>query len=305
MLTIVDLAGSERLSKSNSEGLRIEEAKTINKSISALGNCIAALAADKNKKNFMTPQSHVPYRDSKLTRLLTDSLGGNSKTGMCACIAPTLANYDETFSTLLFASRAMTIKTQPKINEDILFKVDRDGSENTNHSRIETLKLREELEMVKQQLNQHYFHQTLSSMSTMAKSNNHSTVLSRENSGNLMDGSLRSTMMDGSLRSTMMDGKMGMSRKDSDDLLGMKRGKSFEKTEKQEKYIKPFLLNLNSSFSNELEAQNASKREQELIKRYSGVVENLQQQLSKKNQKMTLLEDKLSKYIQLYGDIGQ
>ena len=62
-------------SKSNSEGLRIEEAKNINKSISALGNCIAALANDKSRKISLIPQNHVPYRDSKLTRLLTDSLG--------------------------------------------------------------------------------------------------------------------------------------------------------------------------------------------------------------------------------------
>ena len=75
LLTIVDLAGSERLSKSFSEGIRLEEAKNINKSISALGNCIAALA-NENKKikfsNFST--SHIPFRDSKLTRLLSESL---------------------------------------------------------------------------------------------------------------------------------------------------------------------------------------------------------------------------------------
>jgi hypothetical protein len=67
-LTIVDLAGSERLSKTGSEGMRLEEAKNINKSISALGNCISALSSKKEL-------CHVPFRDSKLTRLLTDSLG--------------------------------------------------------------------------------------------------------------------------------------------------------------------------------------------------------------------------------------
>jgi kinesin family member 5 len=73
LLTIVDLAGSERLSRTKSEGHRLEEAKTINKSISALGNCISALASGK-------PKQFIPFRDSKLTRLLTDSLQGNSKT---------------------------------------------------------------------------------------------------------------------------------------------------------------------------------------------------------------------------------
>jgi len=74
-MTIVDLAGSERVSKSGSEGIRLAEAKTINKAISALGNCIVALS--KSRKN---NQIHIPYRDSKLTRILTESLSGNSKT---------------------------------------------------------------------------------------------------------------------------------------------------------------------------------------------------------------------------------
>ena len=116
MLTIVDLAGSERLSKSGSEGLRLNEAKTINKSISSLGNCIAALSEGNN-------MSHVPFRDSKLTRLLTDSLGGKSKTCMYACIGPSLLNYDETFSTLLFATRAMNVRTHATLNENIDYKL--------------------------------------------------------------------------------------------------------------------------------------------------------------------------------------
>ena len=75
MLTIVDLAGSERVSKSYSDGLRLEEAKTINKSISALVNCIAALDNENSKKfKWLLAQSHIPFRDSKLTRLLSESL---------------------------------------------------------------------------------------------------------------------------------------------------------------------------------------------------------------------------------------
>lgn len=75
LLTIVDLAGSERVSKSGSEGARLAEAKNINKAISALGNCISALAKRRNNKN-----TYVPFRDSKLTRILTESLSGNIKT---------------------------------------------------------------------------------------------------------------------------------------------------------------------------------------------------------------------------------
>ena len=80
------------------------------------------LASDKNL-------NHVPFGDSKLTRLLTDSLGGNSKTTICACIGPSLENYEETYSTLLFATRAMSVRTFVKMNEKIEYKyIDDQGS---------------------------------------------------------------------------------------------------------------------------------------------------------------------------------
>lgn len=91
-------------------GDRLKEATKINLSLSALGNVISALVDGKNK--------HIPYRDSKLTRLLQDSLGGNTKTLMIACISPAAFNYDETLSTLRYASRAKNISNKPKINED-------------------------------------------------------------------------------------------------------------------------------------------------------------------------------------------
>lgn len=117
----MDLAGSERLSKTGSEGMRLKEAQNINKSIAALSNCISALAQEK-------PLIHVPFRDSKLTRLLTESLGGNSKTTICACISPSLIHYDESYSTLLFATRAMSVRTYVTMNEKIEYKpVDEQG----------------------------------------------------------------------------------------------------------------------------------------------------------------------------------
>jgi len=115
LLTIVDLAGSERISKSGSEGKNAEEAKKINMSVSSLGNCINALANNTNLQ-------HVPFRDSKLTRILTECLGGNSKTAICACISPIMKNYDETLTTLQFASRAIKIKVNAQINEKIEMK---------------------------------------------------------------------------------------------------------------------------------------------------------------------------------------
>ena len=109
-LNLVDLAGSERQSKSGCTGERFKESTKINLSLSVLGNVISALVDGKSK--------HVPYRDSKLTRLLQDSLGGNSKTLMVACISPGENNYEETLSTLRYAKRAKSIKNKPKINED-------------------------------------------------------------------------------------------------------------------------------------------------------------------------------------------
>ncbi|VDM96246.1 unnamed protein product [Thelazia callipaeda] len=109
-LNLVDLAGSERQSKTGSHGERFKEATKINLSLSALGNVISALVGGKG--------THVPYRDSKLTRLLQDSLGGNSRAVMVANIGPASYNYEETLSTLRYASRAKNVKNKPKINED-------------------------------------------------------------------------------------------------------------------------------------------------------------------------------------------
>lgn len=109
-LNLVDLAGSERQTKTGATGDRLKEATKINLSLSALGNVISALVDGKTK--------HIPYRDSKLTRLLQDSLGGNTKTLMIACISPAASNYDETLSTLRYANRAKNISNKPTLNED-------------------------------------------------------------------------------------------------------------------------------------------------------------------------------------------
>jgi kinesin family protein 5 len=108
-LYLVDLAGSEKVSKTGAEGQTLDEAKNINKSLSALGNVISALA-DGNK-------SHIPYRDSKLTRILQESLGGNSRTTIIICGSPASYNEYETKSTLEFGRRAKTIKNTVIVNE--------------------------------------------------------------------------------------------------------------------------------------------------------------------------------------------
>ena len=109
-LYLVDLAGSEKVGKTGAKGKRLEEAKNINKSLSILGLVITALTDSKS--------SHVPYRDSKLTRVLQDSLGGNSKTTLIITCSPSAFNQHETISTLRFGIRAKAIKNKPKINRE-------------------------------------------------------------------------------------------------------------------------------------------------------------------------------------------
>ncbi|XP_061641682.1 kinesin heavy chain [Phyllopteryx taeniolatus] len=110
-LYLVDLAGSEKVSKTGAEGAVLDEAKNINKSLSALGNVISALAE--------ATKSHVPYRDSKMTRILQGSLGGNCRTTMFICCSPSSYNDVETRSTLMFGQRAKTIRNTVTVNLEL------------------------------------------------------------------------------------------------------------------------------------------------------------------------------------------
>ncbi|KAM6395024.1 kinesin heavy chain [Rhynochetos jubatus] len=110
-LYLVDLAGSEKVSKTGAEGAVLDEAKNINKSLSALGNVISALAEGT--------KAYVPYRDSKMTRILQDSLGGNCRTTMFICCSPSSYNDAETKSTLMFGQRAKTIKNTASVNLEL------------------------------------------------------------------------------------------------------------------------------------------------------------------------------------------
>jgi kinesin family protein 3/17 len=132
-LNIVDLAGSERVRVTGATGKRLEESKKINQSLSALGNVISALT-DKRLR------SHIPYRDSKLTRLLEDSLGGNCKTTMMAMISPAFEAFLESLSSLKFANRAKNIRNEARINEDV------DQRTLLRKYETELRKLRQELE---------------------------------------------------------------------------------------------------------------------------------------------------------------
>ena len=110
-LCMIDLAGSEKIGKTGAAGQTLQEAKDINKSLSALGNVINALTDGKG--------AHIPYRDSKLTRILQESLGGNSKTTLIIACSPSSYNEQETLSTLRFGYRAKSIKNKAKINKEV------------------------------------------------------------------------------------------------------------------------------------------------------------------------------------------
>uniref|UniRef100_A0A6I8SJU0 Kinesin family member 13B n=1 Tax=Xenopus tropicalis TaxID=8364 RepID=A0A6I8SJU0_XENTR len=133
-LSLVDLAGSERATKTGAAGERLKEGSNINKSLTTLGLVISALAdqgAGKNKNKF------VPYRDSVLTWLLKDSLGGNSKTAMVATVSPAADNYDETLSTLRYADRAKNIVNHAVVNEDPNARIIRELREEVEKLRVQ------------------------------------------------------------------------------------------------------------------------------------------------------------------------
>ena len=108
---LVDLAGSERSEKTGAKGRLLEEANMINKSLTNLGNVINHLTDGKS--------THIPYRDSKLTRILQESLGGNAKTSLIITCSPAKYNLDETLSTLRFGARAKRITNKAKINREM------------------------------------------------------------------------------------------------------------------------------------------------------------------------------------------
>eukprot|EP01062_Namystynia_karyoxenos_P022809 TRINITY_DN1876_c0_g1_i2.p1 TRINITY_DN1876_c0_g1~~TRINITY_DN1876_c0_g1_i2.p1 ORF type:complete len:1410 (+),score=564.77 TRINITY_DN1876_c0_g1_i2:73-4230(+) len=115
-LHLVDLAGSERNKKTQATGTRFRESVSINCGLLALGNVISVLADEKYQRGERKP--HVPYRESKLTRLLQDSLGGNARTLMIACVSPADSNIEESLNTLKYANRAKNIRNKPVVNRD-------------------------------------------------------------------------------------------------------------------------------------------------------------------------------------------
>ena len=112
LLSLIDLAGSERAASTGNRGIRIVEGANINKSLLALGNCINMLYENSIKQK----RGHIPFRDSKLTRLLKDSLGGNCRTVMIANVSPFISHFEETQNTLKYANRTKDLCTRVSQN---------------------------------------------------------------------------------------------------------------------------------------------------------------------------------------------
>ncbi|XP_062588017.1 kinesin-like protein KIF12 isoform X4 [Saccostrea cucullata] len=139
-LTFVDLAGSEKVKDSESSDQMLKESNNINRSLLVLGNCISSLGDPKRR------QGHIPYRDSKLTKLLADSLGGNGVTLMIACVTPSSHHVHETINTLRYASRAKKIKTKPIVKMDPREKLILSLKREIKILRNENIYLRQQLE---------------------------------------------------------------------------------------------------------------------------------------------------------------
>ncbi|OTA67922.1 kinesin-domain-containing protein [Hypoxylon sp. EC38] len=138
-IRLVDLAGSERAKSTEATGARLREGSNINKSLTTLGRVIAALADPKQQRPGKRSRDIVPYRDSILTWLLKDSLGGNSKTAMIACISP--SDYEETLSTLRYADQAKRIRTRAVVNQDHISTAERDAQIEAMAEEIRLLQL--------------------------------------------------------------------------------------------------------------------------------------------------------------------
>ncbi|TDG49305.1 hypothetical protein AWZ03_004173 [Drosophila navojoa] len=152
-ISLVDLAGSERADSTGAKGTRLKEGANINKSLTTLGKVISALAEVVSKKKNSKKADFIPYRDSALTWLLRENLGGNSKTAMIAAISPADINYDETLSTLRYADRAKQIVCKAVVNEDANAKLIRELKEEIQKLRdllkAEGIEVQEEDELSK------------------------------------------------------------------------------------------------------------------------------------------------------------
>ena len=188
-LSLIDLAGSERAAATNNKGMRLIEGANINRSLLTLGNCINALC----DANLRGKKIHIPYRDSKLTRLLKDSLGGNARTVMIANISPSINTFDDTYNTLKYANRAKNIKTS--VTRNVLnAQYHISNYENIiNNLREENARLKNELLLRDGSNTLFNNHNFGIGMSGVENNNNFRALFTDENKSQ-MDNSIRNTI---------------------------------------------------------------------------------------------------------------
>ncbi|CAG8480607.1 1201_t:CDS:2, partial [Gigaspora rosea] len=226
----VDLAGSERLKRTSAIGERAKEGISINSGLLALGNVISALG-DPTKAKHIT---HIPYRDSKLTRLLQDSLGGNARTLMIACVSPTESNLTESLNTLKYANRARNIKNSASVNSEEI------GWNDLDHLRGLVLKLRREIKSLK----------TTSLPNGLIDGSE--ICSSGRNTPTMMSGRNTPTMMSGRNTPTMMyGGHGGGSKRSSTSLSIVTNANEFSKSQndKDIEMLEEQLIELQRSYS--------------------------------------------------------
>ncbi|XP_028324776.1 kinesin-like protein KIF16B [Gouania willdenowi] len=179
-INLVDLAGSERVDSSQTKGSRLKEGANINKSLVTLGSVISALAdMSVGVQSTKKKQLYIPYRNSVLTWLLKDSLGGNAMTTMIATISPADLNYMETLTTLRYASRVKNIQNSPTVNED--------GSMKTSQLQAEVLKLQKQLEEATQALQEKWSASVKEEKLQQNKEKDEIVSLRREGNGVVVD----------------------------------------------------------------------------------------------------------------------
>ncbi|KAI9223657.1 hypothetical protein BC828DRAFT_232096 [Blastocladiella britannica] len=185
----VDLAGSERLKRTHAEGARAKEGIAINSGLLALGNVISALGDESRLAS--GGAGHVPYRDSKLTRLLQDSLGGNSQTLMLACVSPADTNFQETLSTLKYANRARNIKNKVTINPQ-----SGANSVEVQQLRTQITRLKLELATLKDQYGLAPSNGGMTGTGLMSASGSYDNLAKLQEQHSLIHSSLRNTVSD-------------------------------------------------------------------------------------------------------------
>ena len=278
----VDLAGSERIKKTGATGSTLREGININKGLLCLGNVIAALTETNTR-------GHIPYRDSKLTRILQDSLGGNARTYMIACVSPAESNYEETLNTLKYASRARNIKNKPKINTD-------PNTALVNQMKQQIFELKEELMKYRMALKKHLNEQDFQGL---LKENYDKEKLlinpSEENNGELKDLKLKVLRYEKDL--LRLDSEKHILRKELDgkeiEFLTIKRERDLIRIRLERTYE---LLEKHGIANNMNESEETKTIS--LLEEYNNVISKMTRDLQDKN---VLLKEIQIEYEKLLG----